>query len=75
MYKKVILLLCLALFFGCGNKITDDTSENKSDSVDKSVNIINEEHLIGVFNNVEALSIMNNVMKEFDGSCEKEYCK
>ena len=113
MSKKIILLICLVLISGCGNKVSSDISDSSSSSVKSSkkksfmeisctsfdssfllylengqvvkyvdsidgdlgenpVNIINEEHLSGVSSNDEALSIMNLVMKELDGGCEKK---
>ena len=46
------------------------------DSVDgelgqETVDILNQEHLVGVTDNDVALSIMDNALKDLDGHCEK----
>lgn len=46
------------------------------DSVDgelgqETVDILNEEHLVDVTDNDEALRIMNSALKDLDGHCEK----
>lgn len=46
------------------------------DSVDgelgqETVDILNEEHLVGVSDNDEALRIMDSALKDLDGYCEK----
>lgn len=46
------------------------------DSVDgelhqETVDILNEEHLVGITDNDEALSIMDKALKDLDGHCEK----
>jgi len=46
------------------------------DSIDgelgqETVDILNEEHLVGVSNNDEALRIMSNALKDLNGHCEK----
>jgi len=46
------------------------------DSIDgelgqETVDILNQEHLVGVTDNDTALSIMDNALKDLDGHCEK----
>lgn len=46
------------------------------DSIDgelgqETVDILNEEHLVGVTDNDEALKIMSNALKDLNGHCEK----
>lgn len=48
------------------------------DSVDgvlgqEIVDILNDEHLVGVVDNDEALKIMDSALKDLDGYCEKVY--
>lgn len=46
------------------------------DSIDgelgqETVDILNQEHLVGVTDNDTALNIMDNALKDLDGHCEK----
>jgi len=46
------------------------------DSIDgelgqETVDILNNEHLVGVTNNDEALNIMSNALRDLNGKCEK----
>lgn len=116
MYKKILFLCFIVLYFtGCGKKATDVTQQKDDElkpikvvkSSDESVancfldgikfsivfkdgqivkyydpydgeldqdgiKLINDEHLVGIDNDDSAISIMNNVIKELGGYCEKE---
>lgn len=38
----------------------------------EAISVINDEHLVGVTSDDAAIAIMNNVIKELGGYCEKE---